>query len=140
MERSEHGGVPVFWEQGEGDAMAALLFRAGIADEEAGHRGQTHLVEHLTLFGLGRRDYAVNGAKSGLLVLTDRRLLFLSKKPTGEDLVELPLADLDRAEARSSLLGGTKLRVAYEGDHIEFKGIEPKERAGKIAEEIADAD
>jgi hypothetical protein len=80
------------------------------------------------------------GAKSGLLVLTDRRLLFLSKKPTGEDFVELPLADLDRAEARSSLLGGTKLRVAYEGDRIEFKGIEPKERAGEIAEEIADAD
>ena len=80
------------------------------------------------------------GMKSGLLVLTDRRLIFLSKKPTGEDFVELPLSGLESAEARSSLLGGTKLRVAYEGDRIEFKGIEPKERAGEIAEGIAEAD
>ena len=76
------------------------------------------------------------GGKSGLLVLTDRRLIFLSKKPTGEEFVELPLAQLSGAEASSSLLGNTKLRVAFEGDRVEFKGIEPKERAGEIAGEI----
>jgi zinc protease len=78
------------------------------------------------------------GSKSGLIVLTDRRLIFLSKRPTAEDFVELPLSDVDGAEARSNLLGNAKLRVAFEGDRIEFKGVEPKERAEEIADALDD--
>ena len=61
MERLEHGGIPVFWERGTGEAMAAILFRGGIADELPHRRGETHLVEHLALFALGRRAYDYNG-------------------------------------------------------------------------------
>lgn len=61
MKRQEIGGIPVFY-SGEGDqATAAVTFRSGIADESAPLRGINHVVEHLALSTLGRRDHAVNG-------------------------------------------------------------------------------
>jgi hypothetical protein len=78
------------------------------------------------------------GGKSGLVVLTDRRLLFVSKQAAGEEFVELPRAKLEAAEARSSFLGNTGLRVQYDGRRFDFKGIEPKQRAGEIADLLDD--
>jgi hypothetical protein len=76
------------------------------------------------------------GSSGGLIVLTDRRLLFVSRRSGDNEIVELPRDRLDGAEARSGLLGNAKLRVAFEGDRIEFKGVEPKERAEEIADEL----
>ncbi|MDP9384616.1 MAG: insulinase family protein [Actinomycetota bacterium] len=61
MERLEHGGVPLFWEQGPEPAIGALLFRAGEADEPPARRGQSHMVEHLALHRVGRREFSTNG-------------------------------------------------------------------------------
>jgi hypothetical protein len=41
--------------------MASIVFRVGTCDEPSTHRGITHLVEHLALFPIGRRDHAYNG-------------------------------------------------------------------------------
>lgn len=61
MERLERGGVPLYWEPGPEPATGALLFRAGEADEPPARRGQSHLVEHLALHRLGRREFSTNG-------------------------------------------------------------------------------
>ena len=78
------------------------------------------------------------GGKSGPVVLTDRRLLFVSRKPTDEEFVELPRAKLGGAEAGSNLLGATRLRVDHDGTRVDFKAIETKERAGEIAALLGD--
>ena len=99
MERLEHGGIPVFWERGNGDAMAALVFRAGVADELPRRRGETHLVEHLTLFPLGRRPYDYNGFVDSLYTVfhargtQDEVTSFLSE--VSRSLADLPLDRFD---------------------------------------------
>ena len=52
-------GVPHVVVPGPGPARARLLFRVGVADEEAHRRGLTHLVEHLTMRAVGRRPFEV---------------------------------------------------------------------------------
>lgn len=61
MERLQVGGVPAFYEEGPEPAMASLIFRVGVCDEDGPRRGITHLVEHLALYGIGRRDHLTNG-------------------------------------------------------------------------------
>ena len=55
-------GVPVLWCEAPGPFAGALTFRVGRADEDAHTAGISHLVEHLALFALGRRRFAVNGS------------------------------------------------------------------------------
>lgn len=61
MQRLDAGGIPLFFSRHDGPCRIALGFRAGMADELPVQRGLTHVVEHLTLFGVGRRDHLVNG-------------------------------------------------------------------------------
>jgi hypothetical protein len=49
--RRQVGGLRVFTVDLPEPAVAALVFRVGIADESLALRGITHLVEHLALFG-----------------------------------------------------------------------------------------
>src|SRR5687767_3382181 len=60
-QRTERGGLPVWWADVPGSFFASLMFRVGQADEALATRGLTHLVEHLALFALGRRDHPFNG-------------------------------------------------------------------------------
>ncbi len=67
IQRSEIDGVPVFWTPDAPRRMVSLLFRVGRADETVAAGGLTHMVEHLALFGLGRRQaYEYNGFVRGL--------------------------------------------------------------------------
>lgn len=54
-------GVPVFQAEVPGRVRAALEFRVGTADEPLHMAGVTHLIEHLTLSGLGTQPYDYNG-------------------------------------------------------------------------------
>src|SRR4051794_27347320 len=55
-------GVSVFWAPCEGPLRARLAFRVGQADETLVNHGITHLIEHLTLTGLGQPTYQFNGS------------------------------------------------------------------------------
>ncbi len=61
-ERTEIDGVPVFWADAPPPFVAALVFRVGMSDEVFLQRGLTHLVEHLTLSGIGKPSYPYNGS------------------------------------------------------------------------------
>jgi zinc protease len=61
MQRRDLGGLPLFFEEGPEPAMASLVFRVGVCDEEPTQRGITHVVEHLALFSLGTREHPYNG-------------------------------------------------------------------------------
>jgi hypothetical protein len=65
VQRTTVAGVPVWWAAGDGPVVAAIMFRTGRADETLATSGITHLVEHLALFPLGRRDYVYNGFVDG---------------------------------------------------------------------------
>ena len=51
----------MWWADVPGEFFCSLMFRVGLADETLATNGITHLVEHLTLFELGRRDHPFNG-------------------------------------------------------------------------------
>lgn len=62
LSAGEVDGVPVVHAEGPPPMMAALVFRVGRADEAPADGGVTHLVEHLALSTMGRREYRFNGA------------------------------------------------------------------------------
>jgi predicted Zn-dependent peptidase len=49
VERSEAGGVPIFWAEAPPPFVATIVFRVGRADESLTTGGITHLVEHLAM-------------------------------------------------------------------------------------------
>ena len=61
IQRTERAGIPVHWADLPGPFTAALAFRVGAADERLPQRGITHLVEHVALSTLGRREHPFNG-------------------------------------------------------------------------------
>ena len=75
------------------------MFRAGVADELPRRRGETHLVEHLALFPLGRRPYDYNGFVDRLFTVfhargtQDEVTSFLSE--VSRSLADLPLDRFD---------------------------------------------
>ncbi|MFE4544979.1 hypothetical protein [Arthrobacter sp. NPDC056727] len=52
LQRTETGGVPVFWVESTQPLTAQLVFRAGVQDESFMTAGLTHLVEHLAMSGV----------------------------------------------------------------------------------------
>src|SRR2546425_13264335 len=54
-------GVPVFQADVPGRVRAAIEFRVGTADEPLHVAGISHLIEHLTLSGLGTQPLDYNG-------------------------------------------------------------------------------
>lgn len=49
VQRTDVGGVPVFWVEGPQPLTAHLIFRVGVRDESFMTAGLTHLVEHLAM-------------------------------------------------------------------------------------------
>ena len=78
--------MPVWWADAPGEFFCSLMFRAGIADETLATNGITHLVEHLALFALGRRDHAFNG------FVDDSRCVFYASGERDEVLEFVRLA------------------------------------------------
>jgi hypothetical protein len=58
--RAARGGIPVWWADAPGPFDAALHFRVGYADEPLPMAGITHLVEHLVMRAVGRREHPCN--------------------------------------------------------------------------------
>jgi predicted Zn-dependent peptidase len=54
MQRSEHGGIPVFCQEGPAPLTGALVFRVGPRDETFRTRQVTHVIEHLVMSSLPR--------------------------------------------------------------------------------------
>ena len=61
IDRSDINGIPAFWaNQSEQKHYAGIVFRVGKIDESVPSSGVSHLVEHLAMFSLGRRDHEMN--------------------------------------------------------------------------------
>jgi hypothetical protein len=61
---SELGTLNLLTAQVDGPVHACLMFGVGYRDEALHNHGVTHLVEHLTLSGLGNQSYTYNGSVS----------------------------------------------------------------------------
>jgi predicted Zn-dependent peptidase len=118
--RTEVDGVPVYWAaEAPGPLRAAIMFRAGRADETLAGSGKTHLVEHLALFGIDLRRsqfggfvdptrtvFHVSGTSEEVETFLQRVSAALSELPL--ERVELEKRVL-RMEARSS--GGSSAQT-----------------------------
>lgn len=62
-------GVTVYWTREARRPMGLLQFRVGQSDETLRTAGVSHVVEHLTMFGLGRQAFPVNGGVDALRTL-----------------------------------------------------------------------
>ncbi len=98
--RAARGGIPIWWADAPGPFDAALHFRVGYADEPLPMAGITHLVEHLVMRAVGRREHPCNA-----MVDATECLFYADGEP--EELFEffalvaaavrdVPLADLER--------------------------------------------
>ncbi len=103
--RTELAGIPVWWADAPGEFFCSLMFRAGLADETLATCGITHLVEHLSLFALGRRSHPFNG------FVDDARCVFYASGERDEVLEFVRLAaaavhdlPLDRLETERRVL------------------------------------
>ena len=75
---------------------------------------------------------ADRGARTGLLVLTDRQLIFLFEGLRKEELLQLRLEEISDAKGHTGPYGGS-LRFKVEGSTLRFTGIVPRSRAGELA-------
>jgi predicted Zn-dependent peptidase len=104
-QRTERAGIPVHWAEVEGRFTAALAFRTGVADERLSNRGITHLIEHVALSELGRREHPWNGCVDAATTIfaaegeRDEVLEFL--RLVGDALCDLPE---DRVELERRVL------------------------------------
>lgn len=73
---------------------------------------------------------ANRGLRAGLLVLTDRRLLWLYKM-FGERRLDLPYAEIESVSGERGFLEA-KVTIGAQGEKIEFSEIAPKERLAEI--------
>jgi hypothetical protein len=104
--REVRDSVPVFWIPPSSQLTGVLMFRAGRADESLLTGGLTHLVEHLALYTMERRQpYQFNGMVDGV-----RTFFFVTGSPEEvasfmnrlcEAIANLPL---ERIEAESRVL------------------------------------
>ena len=121
--RTERAGIRVWWAELPGRFMAALCFRVGRADELLSTAGATHLVEHLALFAVGRRDHGYNG------FVDDTRCVFLAEGERDEVLEFLRLvADglthlpVDRIELERRVLRAEASRADSDGGRAAARG------------------
>lgn len=127
-QRSERGGIPIWWRATPGPFWATMMFRAGQADEPLSMRGITHLVEHLSLFPLGRRDHEYNGFVDDVRCVfhaageRDEVLEFL--RLTAASLADLPLdrLELERRVLRSESAGPDNVYTRMRGHRFGASG------------------
>jgi hypothetical protein len=98
-------GIPVFWQDAPLPFTASLLFRVGRADETFVSAGITHLVEHLSIFALGKVPVVHNGSVDLLLTRFfargDRVGVLTYLQDVARRLHQLPL---DRLEGERRVL------------------------------------
>jgi hypothetical protein len=124
LRRDVVDGVPVFWTPDAPRRVGAICFRAGQSDETPTTTGVSHVVEHLALFGLGRRVYATNGTVDHIRTsffaqgTGDEAAAFLADV-TGQ-LASLPL---DRLEAELRVLQTEAARrpIALFAQHLSLR-------------------
>lgn len=83
---------------------------------------------------------ADRGARTGLLVLTDRRVLFVYEGLRKEEFLQFPLAEIRGAEGGGGFIGSGKLRLELEGDALRFTGVVPKGRAAEFVAALRERD
>lgn len=105
IQAAEIDGVRVLWAPAPPPLRASLVFRVGMADETLPIAGTTHLIEHLALFGLGRRCYGYNGftapGRTSFVVAGDEAEVVEYLADVTTALSDLPL---DRLEAEARVL------------------------------------
>lgn len=79
---------------------------------------------------------AARGMRIGLVVLTDRRLLWLSAGARKEEYLKIAREDIAVAEVKRQLLGSKMLRIVVEGDEIKLDDFKPKARMAEIADAL----
>ncbi len=100
MHRSDHGGVPVYWQEGPAPLTGAMLFRVGPQDETFRTRQVTHVIEHLVMTTLPKSHLDCNasvGPGTTLFHATGRSesvVNFLNRVAAG--LHDLPIARLSQ--------------------------------------------
>ena len=96
----EIDSVPIFTAPGTGPVYGALFFRVGMADENFGNHGITHLVEHLAFHGLIDETVHSNGMTTDTYTCffatgeRDQVISFLSQ--ICANLSNLPLDQMDK--------------------------------------------
>ncbi len=77
---------------------------------------------------------AMRGLRAGLLVATDRRVIFFARIRR-ETWLELSYDEIESASGKTGITDST-VTIQARGEKISFTGIAPKERAPEIAAEI----
>jgi len=127
-QRTERDGIPIWWRETPGPFWAAMMFRVGQADEPLSMRGITHLVEHLSLFPLGRRDHEYNGFVDDVRCVfhasgdRDEVLEFL--RLVAASLSDLPLdrLELERRVLRNEAAGPDDVYTRMRGHRFGANG------------------
>ncbi|MDR0848406.1 MAG: hypothetical protein LBN10_05095 [Propionibacteriaceae bacterium] len=104
---TDHNGIPVFLAPtaANGQVLGAITFRVGMADEDFGNHGITHLVEHLAFTGVLNSSVHANGTTSEAYTCfyavgtADEVVTFLNQVTA--NLADLPL---ERMEAEKDIL------------------------------------
>ena len=127
-QRTERGGIPIWWRASPGPFWASMMFRVGQADEPLSMRGITHLVEHLSLFPLGRRDHEYNGfvddARCVFHAAGERDDVLEFLRLTAASLAELPLErlELERRVLRNESAGPDGVYTRMRGHRFGANG------------------
>jgi zinc protease len=74
---------------------------------------------------------ATRGTRTGLLVVTPTRLLFLFVGLRRDELLRIPIEDIRDARARRRLFG-SELHIDVDGDRLEFADLHPKARLEEV--------
>lgn len=107
--------------------IAQKLTKSWLIEEELGML--PHLLDHdEQLVTMSRAEH---GVKYGLLVLTDKRLLFISKSTKKETILRMARTSIDSVKVAGVL--GKALTIYVEGDKLKFSGFAPKARLDEFA-------
>jgi len=126
--RTERQGIPVWWKDVPGPFWGAMIFRVGQADEPLSMRGITHLVEHLSLFPLGHRDFEYNGfvddVRCVLHAVGERDEVLDFLRLTAVSLGDLPLdrLELERRVLRNESSGPDDVYTRLRGHRFGAAG------------------
>jgi zinc protease len=124
---------PALTEQTESveDTAAEKLTRRWAVSEELGELpGRLEPGEQIVTLA-----EAAKGMRTGLLVVTDRRVIFHARI-WRDTWLEFPLDTIDSVEGKPGLMDST-VTIGCGAETVTFSGVTPKERAEEIANEIA---
>lgn len=130
---AEQQRVQTLEEQIEDLASRKLDMRLGVGREIKALASHIHDGEHLITMARG----GLSGA-TGIIVVTDQRVLFLDKRLTGHNIEDFPLRAITSISAGKSMMYA-KLRIHIGSHSSEITHVFPKERAQEIADAVRHA-